>query len=301
MLVVSSIFSRRQLERVHDCGCDDLLAVPLSTDELHRHLAQVGSIPYRGHDRMAMNATAHLLSSGRRARVRLEDLSLGGAGVVADEVFEVGAELALELSPEAPAIPVRVVWVTPQARGGDGIWLGLQFGPMTAAARALVEELCLFDLEVEPSGAVRVCLHGAIDETTDLSRLRERLAGEHDIVFNMREVRYISSAGLRQWCALLADLGERRYAFRHASLAFTSQVAMVPMAAGSGEILSFEAPYRCDTCDRDELRLLESGALLCDGDDVIPPTLRCATCGDDLLFDDLPERYLAFARGPGER
>ena len=92
----------------------------------------------------------------------------------------------------------------------------------------------------------------------------------------------------------LEELGEKRYFFRHASTTFTSQVSMIPAAAGTGQFLSFEAPYRCDTCDQDDIRLLEAAAVLCEGEEVVPPTLHCSICGGELAFDDLPWRYFSF-------
>jgi hypothetical protein len=131
---------------------------------------------------------------------------------------------------------------------------------------------------------------------TDFSTLSQRLQRVDDIDFFMHEVRYISSAGVRAWCDFLAKLKGKSYSFRHCSMAFVSQAAMVPMSVGDGVVVSLEAPYRCETCDRDDLRLLERGALLVEDSHVVPPVLKCSTCDSTLEFDDVPDRYFAFLR-----
>jgi hypothetical protein len=52
----------------------------------------------------------------------------------------------------------------------------------------------------------------------------------------------------------------------------------------------------CEACDREEMRLLETNALLRDDEHVIPPQLSCTVCGGELEFDDVPDRYFAFLR-----
>ena len=69
----------------------------------------------------------------------------------------------------------------------------------------------------------------------------------------------------------------------------------MPAVAGHGKIVSFEAPYRCEQCDREDARLLETKMLVREGDDILPPTLHCGVCRGELVFDDIPRRYLAFA------
>src|SRR5690606_32485465 len=154
--------------------------------------------------------------------------------------------------------------------------------------RLLLEQLSLYDVSpaIEGSplgGGVTVSLQGDFTEITDFSLLAERLQDETLIDFNAAAVRYISSAGVRAWCQFLNALGSgKRYSFRHCSMAFASQAAMVPMVIGSGDVLSLEAPYFCERCDREELRLLETRALLRDENHIVPPQLSCTTCGGEL-------------------
>ena len=145
-------------------------------------------------------------------------------------------------------------------------------------------------------GLAEVTLHGDFTEMTRFDALGARLAGVREIEFDLAAVRYLSSAGVRAWCHFLAALGTVPVRFRHCSIAFVSQAAMVPMVLGDGVVVSLEAPYFCETCDREDLRLLEPGVIAHDADRLLPPRLHCGACGGELVFDDVPERYFAFLR-----
>jgi hypothetical protein len=186
-----------------------------------------------------------------------------------------------------------VAWTRPGPE--DSQVAGLSFTEVPIKTHLLLEQLCLYDL-VRTATGVTVSLYGDFTEVTDFTALAARLAPETELDFNMTAVRYVSSAGVRAWCQFLATLAGKTYTFRHCSLAFAAQAAMVPMSVGAGTVLSVEAPYRCETCDRDELRLLEVRALARDGDHIVPPVLHCAICAGELEFDDVPDRYFAFLR-----
>jgi len=152
-------------------------------------------------------------------------------------------------------------------------------------------------------GKAAVTLHGDFTEMTRFDALALRLVGATDIELDLASVRYLSSAGVREWCMFLQGLASPdpaappvTYRFRHCSIAFATQAAMVPLVLGDGVVVSLEAPYFCETCDREDLRLLEPGVVAHDGDRLVPPRLHCATCSGELVFDDVPERYFAFLR-----
>ena len=120
------------------------------------------------------------------------------------------------------------------------------------------------------------------------------VVGAREVTFDLAAVRYISSAGVRAWCELLARLPGTAKRFRHCSVAFASQAAMVPLVLGDGHVISLEAPYYCEPCGRDENRLLEIGAIAHDGARLLAPRLTCSACGGATDLDDLPDRYFAF-------
>jgi CheY-like chemotaxis protein len=301
MMVLSSVISREALTKLEGCGCDDVLAVPLHSDDFYHHIAQVAGLPLRRDRRMGV--TLELRIPGEDAPIPgiVDNISAGGAGIVLDGPLEQGQQVVARLlhdGDDYPDLDAVVQWAKPAAEPGK-TEAGLAFSNLPMKTRLLLERLCLYDV-TETGGSdgrhVTVSLYGDFTEMTDFSTLSQRLQRVDDIDFLMHEVRYISSAGVRAWCDFLAKLKGKSYSFRHCSMAFVSQAAMVPMSVGDGVVVSLEAPYRCETCDRDDLRLLERGALLVEDSHVVPPVLNCSTCGSTLEFDDVPDRYFAFLR-----
>lgn len=199
MLVLSSVVSRDQLRRVSECGCDDVLALPVHLDDFHHHIAQVVDLPYRRHDRIATGLQARFVELEGAVLEAIVDLSLGGVGISARGSLARGQRVELELCYQesvTPPVSARVVWVMP---GEGGIRAGLRFENLPAEAQALVEELCLFDASDGPDGLITVRLHGKVDERTDFTALIRRLERATKIDFNMREVCSLSSIGVRTW------------------------------------------------------------------------------------------------------
>ena len=299
MMVLSSVISRDSLAALQGCGCDDVLAVPIHGDDFYHHIAQVAGLPLRRDRRMGVALEIDLPGSGASLAGVIENVSASGAGVLLDGPLEGGQQIVARLlhdGEEYPDVRATVAWTQPAPEEGK-ILAGLSFDDLPIRTRLLLERLCLYDISPAPGGGITVSLYGDFTEVTDFASLSQRLEDEDDIDFHMRSVRYISSAGVRAWCDFLAKLKGKRYSFRHCSIAFVSQAAMVPMSLGDGRVLSLEAPYRCERCDRDDLRLLEEKLLLREDGHVVPPTLKCGICGDDLEFDDVPDRYFAFLRG----
>lgn len=299
MIVLPSVISRAALERLDASGCDDVLAVPIHADDFYHHIAQIAGLPVRRDRRMGVGLEIRVRGTDTALSGTVDNISASGAGVVVDGPLTSGQEVVARLLHDGnvyPDIDATVQWARPDARDPAKTAAGLEFAALPMKTRLLLERLCLYDAVDNPDGSVTVSLYGDFTEITDFSALSSRLRDVDDIDFYLREVRYISSAGVRAWCDFLAKLKGKRYSFRHCSLAFASQAAMVPMAVGDGRIVSVEAPYRCERCDRDDLRLLERGALLVEENRIVPPVLACRVCGDDLEFDDVPERYFAFLR-----
>jgi CheY-like chemotaxis protein len=298
ILLLSQFISRRELDGIARSRCDDVLALPISSEDFYHHIAQVAGLPFRRAPRVTISGTVSL--GGRTAEVHGQVLNVSprGLGVRVSRPLEVGAELAAHLQHggEERAVAGRVAWCRP-AGGGQGFTAGIELeDDIPIRTRLLLEELSLFDVSPSTDGdePVVVRLQGDFTEAVDFGPLRERLARERRVVFDMGGVRYVSSAGIKEWCDLVAGLAGVELWFRHCSMAFATQAAMLPMVLGGGEVLSLEAPYRCEACDRDDMRLLEIKALLREGDQITPPALRCASCGGELEFDDVPGRYFAF-------
>jgi len=295
IIVLDSVVTRVQLDKLQACGCDDVLALPLRTEDFFHHVVQVAGLPHRQHGRVGVDLSVEVVVGKEIFVGTVDNMSLGGIGVSLDTELPEGELVGLRLrkgQEQFPEARAKVMWT--RKIGQLAALSGLSFAEMPVQARLLVEELCLYDIRPLGAEGVLVTMHGDIVETTDFSGLAERLEAEPRVEFNLREVRRMSSYGVRSWCEFLKDLGDKAYAFHHASTTFTTQCAMVPQVAGAGEVRSFEAPYRCDNCDTMDVRLLESASVLRAGDELIAPMLRCNVCGGELIFDDVPFRYFAF-------
>lgn len=301
---------RTVIDRLAASGCDDVIAPPLTIDDFYAHLAQLTSLPLRRDRRIAVELDVDLPTGpfdparDEPAHVsgQVTNVGAGGVGMRIDAPLFPGTTLTArfrvgdQVSPDTHAV---VAWCRPAS--GDPTEppelshvAGLRWETeVPLRTRLLLEQVALFDV-AEENGGLTVLLHGDFTEMTRFESLAARLAGITDVTFDLAAVRYISSAGVRAWCELLDGLGDIRIRFRHCSIAFASQAAMVPLVLGRGEVVSLEAPYYCDPCGRDEVRILEVGAIARDGDRLLAPRLTCGACGAPTELDDLPERYFAF-------
>ena len=77
------------------------------------------------------------------------------------------------------------------------------------------------------------------------------------------------------------------------------QLNMSLNARGPARVISFMAPYYCGGCDKSRDALLVSEAhpqQLGRADSISVPSQRCADCGSNLIFDELPEEYFLFLK-----
>ncbi len=290
---------RAMIDRLAESGCDDVIAPPLTADDFYAHLAQLTSLPLRRDRRIAVELDVDLPAGETTTNLagQVTNVGAGGVGLRLDAPMVAGTRLAArfrvgdQVSPDTRAV---VAWCRAADPLEGGHAAGLTWdGEVPLRTRLLLEQVALFDISDE-NGALTVMLHGDFTEMTRFEALALRLAGQSDVTFDLAAVRYISSAGVRAWCELLDGLRGAKKRFRHCSIAFASQAAMVPLVLADGEVLSLEAPYYCDPCGRDEVRLLEVGVIAREDDRILVPRLTCGACGAPTELDDIPERYFAF-------
>lgn len=289
---------RTVIDRLADSGCDDVIAPPLTLDDFYAHLAQLTSLPLRRDRRIAVELAVDLpAGEAKSVSGQVTNVGAGGVGLRLDQPLVTGTKLAArfrvgdQVSPDTRAV---VAWCRPADPLEGGHAAGLTWdGEVPLRTRLLLEQVALFDVSDE-GGSLTVMLHGDFTEMTRFESLAVRLAGVKDVTFDLAAVRYISSAGVRAWCELLDGIRDADKKFRHCSIAFASQAAMVPLVLADGQVISLEAPYYCDPCGRDEVRLLEVGAIAREGDKILAPRLTCGECGAPTELDDIPERYFAF-------
>lgn len=138
-------------------------------------------------------------------------------------------------------------------------------------------------------------LSGIIDEQFDAPGLSQTISSRY-VILDLGGVDRISSFGIRQWRELLETIGPRVAGIYYieCSPKVMDQFNMVGNFGGSGYIVSFMAPYRCDTCDQ-ERRLLfrtdEETPLWRAGQ--APPSM-CPTCNSPEDFEEDPGQYFSY-------
>lgn len=132
-----------------------------------------------------------------------------------------------------------------------------------------------------------VVLSGSISESSELE-----VAGvpaNRYVVVDVAGVTSINSMGIRTWTNFVGALSaiSKRVALRGLSPTMVTQAGMVKNFLGAAVVESFFAPYCCEECGHERLELFSSHA-------EVPDSLPCPECGEQMLFDDLRETYLAF-------
>ncbi len=158
-------------------------------------------------------------------------------------------------------------------------------------------------LEVELSSAgreSRVELTGQLDERAELARVAERIEG--NVTFDLAQVSFINSIGVREWVRLLRALHDKnvRVTLRRCSEAMVHQMNMIVETVAHSRVESFFVPYMCDVCGAEASMCLEVEPNLSALRGMQAPAQKCPECGGKMTFSEIPARYLLFvAQGAG--
>ncbi len=137
----------------------------------------------------------------------------------------------------------------------------------------------------------RVAIGGTVTEEADFSALAA-LTGNVEI--NLKGVRRLNSAGIREWVNAIRPLSKRaRLLFVECAPPVIGQLNMITGFLGDGEVRSFYAPMLCPRCEANHDQLLDRAA----ADDGVP-SMPCPACGTAMEFDDVESEYLLFLREP---
>nr|QEO74303.1 serine/threonine protein kinase [uncultured bacterium] len=142
-------------------------------------------------------------------------------------------------------------------------------------------------------GGTRLQLSGAINESFDNKSLQAQ--PEDVVVIDMDGVKRVSSFGVREWMRALKLLNAASYFFVRCRPAVIAQLNMVAGFGGRGRLITFYAPLVCDKCGHTSETLVD---LRTQHETVAAfhsPEQSCASCGDPMVLDDVPESYFAFA------
>lgn len=301
VLLFGPRLSREQLDRAEAVRCDDLVCTPASDEELFEHVAMTLGLPLRAAHRVAVHMRAHVSQGARETLGWLENLSREGARVTLDGPIDAGGEVRARFERQdgrAIEVVAKVVWQRAVIGAGKQHAIGLRFVSLDAGSRLLLEEICLWEITRRPNSTL-VSIQGMFNEATRLDGLYDALEEGHPVIeFDLADVYLFNSAGVRPWARLLRLLGNATIRFIRCSQAFTMQAARVPDVVGPGTVISMWAPFRCDGCDREQIRPLQAAAIVIDDTGMYVPSFACPACGGALRLDDMPQEYLQFLRDP---
>ena len=285
ILVAGKRLSGDQMRDVAASGCDELLIVPMTADELHDVIAiQLGS-PRPGTE--AFKIAIEL--AGKQVNATISNLSVDGVRIVVATPVAEGEAVAVVVACDGePSVTIRGTAVWAQPRDGKTV-VGVSFATLDPRAHAMLAKLTQWQV-VKDGDRTRVVLRGDFTEATRFDELLPAMVGR--VVFDTAQVTYMNSLGVRAWCEFLRQARIQGYEFHACSVPFILQASMVRDVLGRGTVTSFFAPFHCIACDHQEERLLQSAAILASA--LEPPAFKCPSCGGSLEFDDLPERYFAF-------
>ncbi len=293
VLVIGKRMNGEQMTRVAQSGCDEVVVAPMTADELFDIVAHQLGLPRRGAERFNIDLAVLTDDGHKTIDGRVTNLSIDGTRVVLPEPLEEGTHLRLTITPDgsddAVTIDAQVVWA--HSRDNATV-VGAAFQDLDPEARSRLARLTQWEI-VEGAGRTRVVLKGDITEATSFEDLLPVMVGRVD--FDLSQVSYINSLGVREWIHFLKRASIHGYEFHACSIAFVLQASLVPDVLGRGTVASFFAPYHCEDCEHSEERLLQSATVMA-AEDIAAPSYQCPSCDGELELDDIPERYLAFLR-----
>ncbi len=139
-----------------------------------------------------------------------------------------------------------------------------------------------------------VALIGIINEDADLlfQRIQSDIANDPVVVIDFAQVQGINSLGVRSWVTFLRNIEEKKEViFVHCTPDIIMQINMVPSFLVKSTIESFFVKYVCDTCNKEEKKLILKKDL---APKSIPELPKCAESDCGLQTEELEEEYFVF-------
>lgn len=184
--------------------------------------------------------------------------------------------------------PVTVAKADPEITAVEGI----PTGPIVRVPRTGGGDLQISTSFEEGMQVVR--LAGRLTEAFRGAQLGQSLSGR--VVFDLADVERVTSFGVREWLAMLAA-GDRitETYFMRCSESIVNQLTMIRKFDGGARVVSFYAPYLCDSCGNGYERLFDCERDAGEIAGAAPASTTCPRCNEIGSFDDDPRSYFAFA------
>jgi CheY-like chemotaxis protein len=296
MIVLDNSLDQWQLSLCQASLCDDILCLPAPTEELYSHVAGFLGLPVRDSRRVQVHIQAEVDTGKSRVTGTVVDLSESGARLRVPGQLPPGkvtVRLSRATTGAEKELGAQIVWQRDDSKKG-GFEVGLKFSDLDIEALSRLKSCCLWELRPSDGGGCLVTLHGDFAESVDFKLLLEGLAPYSEVELDLFNVHRVNSIGQMRWNEFARALDDKKVSFLRCSVEFITHAAMTSGMLGKGRVESLVAPYMCASCGANELRLLQMAAVLADKHKPTPPSMRCPTCGGELEFDDIPERYFSF-------
>ncbi|MCY4379974.1 MAG: hypothetical protein OXC40_00155 [Proteobacteria bacterium] len=141
----------------------------------------------------------------------------------------------------------------------------------------------------------RFILSGQLSESFDQREIPK--AKTSTVIFDLAEVNYVSSVGIREWVLLVNHWSKHhKLYYERCSIYFVDQMNMVPDCLGPAKMSSFFAPYFCELCNSETTRLLKIKEHLDTVKNSRAPTFICDCGKTELEFDALEDSYFSFLK-----
>jgi CheY-like chemotaxis protein len=289
IIVTEERITRSMMSLITDSGCEEVLSSPLSRGQLYKVLADYLQLPQRSHPRIIVRSAVTARGTTMELKGEVYDLTVSGARLRLPQSFESDSDLDLRIERsvgEPLNLKASVVWQKQQKAWSE---VAVQFKDVSEHVTKQLEMLA--NWQIEDLGSYQlVTVHRGLTERSNFSGLASKL--KERVIFDLRHLMTINSVGLSYWVRFLREVPPVvDYSFAHCSVAFCAHAGYIPDVLGRGQLVSCFAPYYCTSCDYEEERELETSQIAAT---LEPPTFPCPSCGGELVFEDLPDRYFSF-------
>ena len=280
-------------------GFTELLRLPSSRGEVGQKLAELLGVRQREAERFPLRlrvtsdgfggSTANVSIRGMLVRskhkaaigdVTLVSFTLPGSGIKLDVR---GRVVRIDNDTFAPAVGAGVAF--------EGLSPAEKRALDDFASQLLAGRTLAWNVAAPPGQGMTVHLYGSLREDSDLHPLADQLRGL--VTFNMRDFHRISSDCVQNWINFMRGLGNvERVRIVEMPVPFVHQGNLVSNLLDRCEVVSFYAPYFCESCGIDDERLIDVAAI--DRNLPAAPEFECSSCGQMMMFDDIEEKYFGF-------
>lgn len=130
------------------------------------------------------------------------------------------------------------------------------------------------------------------DATVVLAPLKTSLGKK--VVFNLKNIDYINSSGVRVWVLFLRDVRKgREIAYEECSPSIVGQLNIVLSMLEGVKVQSVQIPLQCPACRGERLDLAKAGAFPLKPQDLKAEV--CARCGEKMEPAEPLDEYFEFA------